>query len=73
MSGVEAAEIAIDVHHNLVGRIARGCDLSDEEMASHPEEWIQGEGTRVGTGDDVELDDRMRSRPAELGYLEHER
>jgi arylsulfatase A-like enzyme len=34
MSGREAAEIAMDVHHNLVETVADGCDLTDEEWAA---------------------------------------
>ncbi|ERH09786.1 MAG: arylsulfatase A related enzyme [halophilic archaeon J07HX64] len=34
MSGTEAAEIAMDIHHNLVEHIADGCDLTDEEWAA---------------------------------------
>jgi len=34
MSGQEAADLAMDVHHNLVEIVANGCDLSDEEFAA---------------------------------------
>ncbi len=34
MSGREAAEIAMEVHHNLIEIVADGCDLSEEEMAA---------------------------------------
>lgn len=34
MSGSEAAEVAMDVHHNLIETVANGCDLTDEEMAA---------------------------------------
>lgn len=34
MSGSEAAEIAMDVHHNLIEIVANGCNLSEEEMAA---------------------------------------
>ena len=34
MSGAEAAEIAMEIHHNLVETVADGCDLTDEEWAA---------------------------------------
>jgi uncharacterized sulfatase len=34
MSAADAAELAMDVHHNLVETVAHGCDLTDEEMAA---------------------------------------
>jgi len=34
MSGAEAAEIAMEVHHNLVETVADGCDLTTAEMAA---------------------------------------
>lgn len=34
MSGSEAAEIAMDVHHNLIEIVANGCSLSDSELAA---------------------------------------
>ena len=34
MSGQEAAEIAMEVHHNLVEIVANGCELTDEEIAA---------------------------------------
>jgi len=34
MSGTEAAEIAMDIHHNLLEHVANGCDLTDEEWAA---------------------------------------
>jgi len=34
MSGSEAAEIAMEVHHNLVEIVANGCDLTDKEWAA---------------------------------------
>lgn len=35
-------------------------------------EWLDTEGSRVGTGDDIDIDEEMRSRLADLGYLDHE-
>ena len=34
MSGAEAAEIAMEVHHNLVEAVADGYNLTDEEWAA---------------------------------------
>jgi uncharacterized sulfatase len=34
MSATEAAELAMEVHHNLVEIVANGCDLTAEEMAA---------------------------------------
>lgn len=34
VTGAEAAEIAMDVHHNLVEYVANGCDLTNEELAA---------------------------------------
>lgn len=42
------------------------------EMDSWLTEWLETEGQSVGSGSEVELDDEMRSRLADLGYLDHE-
>jgi uncharacterized sulfatase len=43
-----------------------------EEMDSWLTRWLADEGQPVGSGEEVELDDTMRSRLADLGYLDHE-
>jgi len=35
-------------------------------------QWSDSEAKRVGTGDDIDIDEEMRSRLADLGYLDHE-
>ena len=53
-------------------------DVSDEQrdksndMDSWLTEWLRTEGSRSGSGQKAELDETMRSRLADLGYLEHE-
>ncbi|WP_336325849.1 sulfatase [Halovenus sp. HT40] len=42
------------------------------EMASWLEEWLETEGEAVGSGTEAEVDEEMRSRLADLGYLDHE-
>jgi len=34
--------------------------------------WLSTEGRRAGSGKNIEIDDQMRSRLADLGYLDHE-
>lgn len=43
-----------------------------EEMAAWLEEWLETEGQPVGRGAEAEVDEEMRSRLADLGYLDHE-
>jgi uncharacterized sulfatase len=42
------------------------------EMDAWLTEWLETEGQPVGSGSEVQLDDEMRSRLADLGYLDHE-
>lgn len=42
------------------------------EMDAWLTEWLKTEGQRAGSGSEVQLDDEMRSRLADLGYLDHE-
>lgn len=42
------------------------------EMDSWLTDWLETEGQPIGSGSEVELDDDMRSRLADLGYLDHE-
>lgn len=43
-----------------------------EAMDAWISEWLDTEGVRVGTGNDIEIEEEMRSRLADLGYLDHE-
>jgi hypothetical protein len=53
-------------------------DLHDEypertkQMEKELCEWLATDGNRVGTGEDIDIDEQMRSRLADLGYLDHE-
>jgi uncharacterized sulfatase len=42
------------------------------EMDTWLTEWLETEGQPAGSGSEVQLDDEMRSRLADLGYLDHE-
>lgn len=42
------------------------------EMDAWLTEWLETEGQQVETGSEAELDDKMKSRLADLGYLDHE-
>ncbi|MEF8812829.1 MAG: sulfatase-like hydrolase/transferase, partial [Halovenus sp.] len=42
------------------------------EMDTWLTEWLQTEGQPVGSGSEVQMDEEMRSRLADLGYLDHE-
>ncbi|WP_436935080.1 sulfatase [Halovenus marina] len=48
------------------------CDERASEMDAWLSEWLETEGKPVGTGSEVEVDDTMRERLADLGYLDHE-
>jgi uncharacterized sulfatase len=43
-----------------------------KQMEKQLTEWLDTAGNRVGTGEDIEIDEQMRSRLADLGYLDHE-
>jgi uncharacterized sulfatase len=43
-----------------------------EQMEKKLTEWLATAGNRVGTGEDIDIDEQMRSRLADLGYLDHE-
>lgn len=43
-----------------------------KEMDKWLTEWMETEGRPIESGAEVELDDEMRSRLADLGYLDHE-
>jgi arylsulfatase A-like enzyme len=50
-------------------------DDADEkatEMDTYLTEWLETEGQPLGSGEEVQLDEQMRSRLADLGYLDHE-
>lgn len=53
-------------------------DLIDQEseqaaeMDTQLDDWLETEGQPVGTGSRAEVDEEMRSRLADLGYLDHE-
>jgi uncharacterized sulfatase len=53
-------------------------DLHDEypkrakQMKKELSEWLSTDGSRVGTGENINIDEQMRSRLADLGYLDHE-
>jgi uncharacterized sulfatase len=42
------------------------------EMDAWLSEWLETEGKPAGTGSEVDVDETMRSRLADLGYLDHE-
>ena len=42
------------------------------EMDTYLTEWLETEGQPLGSGDEVQMDEEMRSRLADLGYLDHE-
>jgi Fe2+ transport system protein FeoA len=41
-------------------------------MEEHLSEWLATVGSQIGTGEDIEIDEQMRSRLTDLGYLDHE-
>lgn len=47
-------------------------DQAAAKLDTELTKWLESEGTSVGTGSNVELNDSMRSRLADLGYLDHE-
>jgi uncharacterized sulfatase len=57
-----------DETENVINVYPDVADELDRELT----EWLDTDGTPVGRGDDVELDETMRSRLADLGYLDHE-
>lgn len=52
----------------------RSDDDSDiaEELDTRLTEWLETEGVPVGAGEAVDVDDDIRSRLSDLGYLDHE-
>lgn len=43
-----------------------------KQMEKQLSEWLATAGSRVGTGENIDIDEQMRSRLADLGYLDHE-
>ena len=43
-----------------------------DELDTQLTEWLETEGQRVGSGEDIEVDEATRERLADLGYLDHE-
>jgi uncharacterized sulfatase len=53
-------------------------DLRDEyperanQMKKQLSEWLATDGSQIGNGENIDIDERMQSRLANLGYLDHE-
>jgi len=47
-------------------------EAESNEMDAWLTEWLETEGSQSGSGSEAELDEKMRSRLADLGYLDHE-
>jgi uncharacterized sulfatase len=43
-----------------------------KQMEKHLSEWLATAGSQIGTGEEIHIDEQMRSRLADLGYLDHE-
>ncbi|MFT4947700.1 MAG: arylsulfatase A-like enzyme [Natronomonas sp.] len=43
-----------------------------EKLDSQLDEWLETEGRPIGRGTEADVDEEMRSRLADLGYLDHE-
>lgn len=61
--------------YRLPDETANGTDTYPtvaEELDSFLTDWLKTTGQPVGRGDEVSVDESMRSRLADLGYLDHE-
>jgi uncharacterized sulfatase len=57
-----------DENSNLHGEYPERVKQMEKQLS----EWLATDGSRVGTGEDIDIDEQMRSRLADLGYLDHE-